>query len=157
MCLFQPVHLTRHYFSFLTRTILTVSEVRCWNQQHCFFRRRAQGCIRCTELNQNKSLRWTRKNSGFQRNLECGIHGETEDVCGWTSGSRSAQKRNLTVLQYHSDSEPGLGPTVSSLSLGSMAHMHFRLQSRFLEPNQLHYRALSLVLQHVSVKNKSEE
>ena len=53
--------------------------------------------------------------------------------------------------QFHSDAEEGLGPRVASLSLGSAAHMHFRLHKKHREdggsgkvPN-----SMTLFLRHV--------
>lgn len=51
-------------------------------------------------------------------------------------------------MSYHSDSEPGLGPTVSSLSLGSVALMHFRPMKKKGKSNK---KVLSLVLRHGDV------
>ncbi|KAH8119159.1 2OG-Fe(II) oxygenase superfamily-domain-containing protein, partial [Phellopilus nigrolimitatus] len=49
-------------------------------------------------------------------------------------------------MAYHSDSEKGLGPVVSSLSLGSIALMHFRLNKAQKEgPRE---KQLTLVLRH---------
>jgi hypothetical protein len=54
-------------------------------------------------------------------------------------------------VQFHSDSERGLGPVIASLSLGSPALMHFRLRAKY-EPNRDENRkiAFTLVLRHVS-------
>jgi len=51
-------------------------------------------------------------------------------------------------MSYHSDSEPGLGPIVSSLSLGSIALMHFRPMKKKGKWNK---KVLSLVLRHGDV------
>ena len=52
--------------------------------------------------------------------------------------------------QFHSDSEPGLGPVVASLSLGSAAIMHFRLHARYRKDGEGKENALTLTLRHVS-------
>jgi hypothetical protein len=54
-------------------------------------------------------------------------------------------------LQFHSDSEQGLGEVVGSLSLGSPALMHFRPLSRFDERTKGGSRiVLTFLLRHVS-------
>ncbi|EJD02938.1 uncharacterized protein FOMMEDRAFT_107970 [Fomitiporia mediterranea MF3/22] len=51
-------------------------------------------------------------------------------------------------MSYHTDDERGLGPVVASLSLGSIAYMHFRLRkSKNSRPDM----QLSLVLRHGDV------
>lgn len=52
-------------------------------------------------------------------------------------------------VQFHSDSEPGLGPTVASLSLGSAAVMHFRPHANLRHSGEGKEIALTLHLQHV--------
>ena len=66
---------------------------------------------------------------------------------------------NDTLIEnhYHSDSEKGLGPAVSSLSLGSMAFMNFRLQKRYMKKGHLRRRVLTLVLRHVGVHDLREQ
>lgn len=50
-------------------------------------------------------------------------------------------------MQFHSDSERGLGPIVAGLSLGSPALMHFRLHAKH-DPDRKG-NAMSVVLRHV--------
>lgn len=52
-------------------------------------------------------------------------------------------------MQFHSDDEKGLGPVVASLSLGSLAHMHFREHKTQTITNPEHQ--FSLVLRHVGI------
>ena len=54
----------------------------------------------------------------------------------------------LICPKYHTDSEEGLGPVVSSLSLGAPAWMHFRLRGKKSGKRRL--RELSIPLLHVS-------
>ncbi|KAI0066145.1 hypothetical protein BV25DRAFT_1797181 [Artomyces pyxidatus] len=51
-------------------------------------------------------------------------------------------------MAFHSDSEKGLGPVVASLSLGSIAYMHFRLHSQYCREEGSRKVALSLLLRH---------
>ena len=53
--------------------------------------------------------------------------------------------------QFHSDAEDGLGPRVASLSLGSSAHMHFRLLKKYRKDTGggKKCNALTLFLRHV--------
>jgi hypothetical protein len=51
--------------------------------------------------------------------------------------------------KFHSDSEPGLGSVVASLSLGAPALMHFRLLKKYEDSEKPRRIALSLVLRHV--------
>jgi hypothetical protein len=55
-----------------------------------------------------------------------------------------------TSLQFHSDSEIGLGPFVAGLSLGSPALMHFRLRPKYDTNQDNKSIAISFVLRHVS-------
>ncbi|RPD54737.1 hypothetical protein L226DRAFT_612942 [Lentinus tigrinus ALCF2SS1-7] len=43
----------------------------------------------------------------------------------------SAAYMEKQSMSFHSDAEPGLGPRVASLSLGSCAHMHFRRHRKY--------------------------
>ncbi|KAL0577023.1 hypothetical protein V5O48_004957 [Marasmius crinis-equi] len=52
-------------------------------------------------------------------------------------------------LQFHTDDEPGLGPTVAGLSLGSPAIMHFRRRVR--GPFVRNEIALTVILKHGDV------
>ncbi|KAL5523744.1 hypothetical protein ACEPAG_7917 [Sanghuangporus baumii] len=52
-------------------------------------------------------------------------------------------------MSYHTDDEKGLGPVVASLSLGSVAHMHFR--HRRTADNRSIDKQLSVVLRHGDV------
>ncbi|KAL5485244.1 hypothetical protein ACEPAI_7886 [Sanghuangporus weigelae] len=52
-------------------------------------------------------------------------------------------------MSYHTDDEKGLGPVVASLSLGSVAHMHFR--HRRTATNRSIDKQLSIVLRHGDV------
>ncbi|OCB90685.1 hypothetical protein A7U60_g2120 [Sanghuangporus baumii] len=52
-------------------------------------------------------------------------------------------------MSYHTDDEKGLGPVVASLSLGSVAHMHFR--HRRTATNASIEKQLSVVLRHGDV------
>jgi len=54
-------------------------------------------------------------------------------------------------MAFHSDSEPGLGPVVASLSLGSAATMHFRLHAHFRQHGEGRENALSITLRHGDV------
>ncbi len=58
---------------------------------------------------------------------------------------------NTQTLQFHSDSEPGLGPLVAGLSLGSPALMHFRLLAKHEPAGEQRQIAMTFVLRHVSV------
>ncbi|KAH8978208.1 hypothetical protein EDB83DRAFT_2243118 [Lactarius deliciosus] len=60
----------------------------------------------------------------------------------------SAAYMEKQKMAFHSDSEPGLGPVVASLSLGSTAEMHFRLQSKYIVPGDRRKVAMSLILRH---------
>ncbi|KAF9478806.1 hypothetical protein BDN70DRAFT_859395 [Pholiota conissans] len=51
-------------------------------------------------------------------------------------------------MAFHSDDEIGLGPLVASLSLGSPALMHFRLQGRYDPEREKKGILLSIVLRH---------
>lgn len=60
---------------------------------------------------------------------------------------------SLTAREkFHSDAERGLGPVVASLSLGSMAFMHFRLLAKYDSRigKGTSRNALTLILRHVS-------
>jgi 2OG-Fe(II) oxygenase superfamily len=52
-------------------------------------------------------------------------------------------------VQFHSDSERGLGPVIASLSLGSTAEMHFRLQSKYTVAEGHRKTAMTIILRHV--------
>ncbi|KAG7098843.1 hypothetical protein E1B28_000746 [Marasmius oreades] len=52
-------------------------------------------------------------------------------------------------MSFHTDDEPGLGPTVAGLSLGSPALMHFRRRGR--GPSGKHESVLTVVLRHGDV------
>ncbi|KAL5507322.1 hypothetical protein ACEPAH_6778 [Sanghuangporus vaninii] len=52
-------------------------------------------------------------------------------------------------MSFHTDDEKGLGPVVASLSLGSVAHMHFR--HRRTATNRNIEKQLSIVLRHGDV------
>lgn len=52
-------------------------------------------------------------------------------------------------VQFHCDSERGLGPVIASLSLGSAAEMHFRLHSKYAVAEGHRKIAMSIVLRHV--------
>jgi len=52
-------------------------------------------------------------------------------------------------LQFHSDSEVGLGPLVAGLSLGSPALIHFRLHAKHDPIGERRGILLSIVLRHV--------
>jgi len=54
-------------------------------------------------------------------------------------------------MSFHSDSEIGLGPVVASLSLGSMAYMHFRLKNSQRREKGSSQIDLTLALQHGDV------
>ncbi|KAH9011931.1 hypothetical protein EDB85DRAFT_1878091, partial [Lactarius pseudohatsudake] len=60
----------------------------------------------------------------------------------------SAAYMEKQKMAFHSDSERGLGPVVASLSLGSTAEMHFRLQSKYTVPGDRRKVAMSLILRH---------
>lgn len=60
---------------------------------------------------------------------------------------------NTQIFQFHSDSEPGLGPLVAGLSLGSPALMHFRLLAKYEPIGEQRQIAMSFVLRHVSVND----
>ncbi|KAF8639503.1 hypothetical protein AX17_001408 [Amanita inopinata Kibby_2008] len=61
-------------------------------------------------------------------------------------------------MAFHSDSEPGLGPLVAGLSLGSPALMHFRLLAKYEPIREQRHIAISFVLRHgdVLVMNGSQ-
>jgi len=62
-----------------------------------------------------------------------------------------AQDLRHAVLQFHTDSEVGLGPLVAGLSLGSPALMHFRLLAKHTDPGSQRNIAISIILRHVSL------
>lgn len=64
---------------------------------------------------------------------------------------RDSPNLNTQTFQFHSDSEPGLGPLVAGLSLGSPALMHFRLLAKYEPIGEQRQIAMSFVLRHVSV------
>lgn len=64
---------------------------------------------------------------------------------------RGSFNLNAQTLQFHSDSEQGLGPVVAGLSLGSPALMHFRLLAKYEPIGEQRQIAMSFVLRHVSV------
>ncbi|KAM6501961.1 hypothetical protein JOM56_001938 [Amanita muscaria] len=51
-------------------------------------------------------------------------------------------------MAFHSDSEPGLGPLVAGLSLGSPALMHFRLLAKYEPIQEQRQIAITFVLRH---------
>jgi len=51
-------------------------------------------------------------------------------------------------MAFHSDSEPGLGPLVAGLSLGSPALMHFRLLSKYEPIKEQRQIAITFILRH---------
>ncbi|KAF8629412.1 hypothetical protein AX15_003465 [Amanita polypyramis BW_CC] len=51
-------------------------------------------------------------------------------------------------MAFHSDGEPGLGPLVAGLSLGSPALMHFRLLAKYDPIREQRQIALTFVLRH---------
>jgi len=51
-------------------------------------------------------------------------------------------------MAFHSDSEPGLGPLVAGLSLGSPALMHFRLLAKHEPAGEQRQIAMTFVLRH---------
>ncbi|PWN30927.1 hypothetical protein BDZ90DRAFT_257978 [Jaminaea rosea] len=68
-----------------------------------------------------------------------------EERTSWCTGAKRTKERFNEIypcyyaegmrMNYHDDGEPGLGPLVSSLSLGpTSAVMNFRLKRKFLEP-----------------------
>jgi len=63
----------------------------------------------------------------------------------------SAAYMEKQKMAFHSDSERGLGPVVASLSLGSLAEMHFRLNSKYTVPEGPRKVAMSLLLRHGDV------
>ena len=62
-----------------------------------------------------------------------------------------AQNLRHVALQFHTDSEVGLGPLVAGLSLGSPALMHFRLLAKHTDSGSQRNIAISFVLRHVSL------
>ncbi|KAK2464305.1 hypothetical protein APHAL10511_003762 [Amanita phalloides] len=54
-------------------------------------------------------------------------------------------------MSFHSDSEPGLGPLVAGLSLGSPALMHFRLLAKYEPLGEQRQIAMTFVLRHGDV------
>jgi len=62
-----------------------------------------------------------------------------------------AQNLRHVALQFHTDSEVGLGPLVAGLSLGSPALMHFRLLAKHTDPGSQRNIAISVILRHVSL------
>lgn len=54
-------------------------------------------------------------------------------------------------MQFHSDSEPGLGPMVAGLSLGAPALMHFRVRAKYQVDAQPERKAIDItfILRHV--------
>ncbi|KAL7281445.1 hypothetical protein ACG7TL_004758 [Trametes sanguinea] len=65
----------------------------------------------------------------------------------------SAAYMEKQKMAFHSDAERGLGPRVASLSLGSSAHMHFRLLKKYRtdKGSGSHVNALTLFLRHGDV------
>ncbi|KAF8348386.1 hypothetical protein F5887DRAFT_1280766 [Amanita rubescens] len=58
------------------------------------------------------------------------------------------ERQRMATLQFHSDSEPGLGPLVAGLSLGSPALMHFRLLAKHEPAGEQRQIAMTFVLRH---------
>ncbi|KAI0038640.1 hypothetical protein FA95DRAFT_1505273 [Auriscalpium vulgare] len=63
----------------------------------------------------------------------------------------SAAYMEKQKMAFHSDSERGLGPVVASLSLGSVAYIHFRLHARYTRDLGNRKIALTIALQHGDV------
>ncbi|KAI0318869.1 hypothetical protein OF83DRAFT_1113395 [Amylostereum chailletii] len=61
----------------------------------------------------------------------------------------SAAYMERQKMAFHSDSERGLGPVVASLSLGSVALMHFRLHPQHATSPALRKTALTIAIKHV--------
>ncbi|KAN0107182.1 hypothetical protein V8E52_010384 [Russula decolorans] len=63
----------------------------------------------------------------------------------------SAAYMEKQKMAFHSDSERGLGPIIASLSLGSAAEMHFRLQSKYNVAEGHRKIAMTIILRHGDV------
>lgn len=63
----------------------------------------------------------------------------------------SAAYMEKQKMAFHSDSERGLGPVIASLSLGSTAEMHFRLQSKYTVAEGHRKIAMTIILRHGDV------
>ncbi|KAF7305098.1 2OG-FeII-Oxy-2 domain-containing protein [Mycena kentingensis (nom. inval.)] len=63
----------------------------------------------------------------------------------------SAAYMEQQEMNFHTDSEPGLGPVVAGLSMGSPALMHFRLANKLVPSDMTRKISLSVVLRHGDV------
>ncbi|GBE81144.1 hypothetical protein SCP_0308700 [Sparassis crispa] len=103
----------------------------------------------------DNTVAWDKAPSAVHHALEL-IQGRMLDALDLRSQFNevlSAAYMEKQRMAFHSDSERGLGPTVAALSLGSAAHMYFRLHSQYDDKpgNGSSRLALKLFLRHGDV------
>ena len=128
--------------------------VRCWNKWYGTIWQGSGMCQRSARPHHGTRLRHKPRRR-IQRDTYSSIYGATEYECKSFHVHFSFFLNFLSLIlssQYHTDDEKGLQPIVSSLSLGSMAQMHFRLREKYRREEQMeehNSRELTLVLRHV--------